>query len=144
MAHPIGTHFNASPAGGVEAITASKTLTADDHGKVFMWNVLTGATVTLPPVANADGMQVKFIIKLACTSNTYIITETTASDTDVLISQVNELETDTDTDGPSSTGHTTYTIGTTGTVGDYVDAVCDGAKWYLHGQAKLDGAHVLA
>jgi hypothetical protein len=140
----MGAQFDASPAGGVEAITASKVLTVNDHGKVLMLNVLTGATLTLPPVADADGMRVKIIVKLACTSNTYIITETTASDTDVLISQVNELEVDTGDDGPSSTGHTTYTIGTTGAVGDYVDAVCDGAKWYLHGQAAADGAHVLA
>lgn len=139
-----GTNFKASNSGGVENITASLTVTPDDDGKTFMFNVVTGATATLPSAAAGKGCRVKFIVKLAATSNTYIITENTAVDTDKLCSQINELEVDTGDDGPSNATHTTITIGTTGFTGDYVDCFSDGVKWYCHGQAKLDGAIVLA
>ncbi len=130
----------------VYSLTAAETLTASDSGKTFMLNLAAGFTVTLPSIAEAGaGWCAKFIVATNCTSNDYIITEKTTADTDVLISQINELETDTNTDGPSSTGHTTITIpNATDTVGDYVDIFCDGTKFYCHGQTVLDGGMALA
>ena len=130
----------------VQSLTAAYTVTQADCGTIFMLNLAAGFTVTLPSVATAGkGWWCKFIVGTNCTSNDYIITEATASDTNVLVSQVNELEVDTSDDGPSSTGHTTITLpNATDTVGDMVEVICDGTNFYCHGQTKLDGGIALA
>ena len=72
---------------------------------------------------------------------TGIITEKTASDTDVIIAQFVELEVDTSDDGPSSVGCTTLTFANAlDTIGDNLHIVCDGSKYYVTGRTKLDGA----
>tara|TARA_R100000808_G_scaffold9825_1_gene26613 strand:- start:1249 stop:1680 length:432 start_codon:yes stop_codon:yes gene_type:complete len=130
----------------VESVTASKSLEVHDCGTIVMLNAAAGLTVTLPSVADAgNGWWVKVIIGTNCTSNSYIITEKTSADTNVLVSQFNELETDDTEDGPSSTGHTTITFGNAvDTVGDFVEIVCDGSKFYCHGQTVADGGAALA
>jgi hypothetical protein len=48
------THFSgplAVGSGKVEAITAGKTLTADDNGKVFILSDAASGDITLPAVA---------------------------------------------------------------------------------------------
>ena len=129
-----------------QSITADKTVVAAECGTIFVLNVASGCTVTLPSVESAGkGWWCKFFIGTNCTSNTYIITENTDSDTDVLVSQINELETDTSDDGPSNTGHTTITFANAkDTVGDFVEVLCDGTNFYCHGQSKLDAAVALA
>ena len=47
--------------GGVETITAAKTLTIADSGKTFIFDVASGATVTLPTAY--DGCRFKFLFK---------------------------------------------------------------------------------
>jgi uncharacterized protein YgfB (UPF0149 family) len=130
----------------VQSITAAYSVTVADCGTIFTLDLAAGFTVTLPSVADAGkGWWCKFIVGTNCTSNDYIITEKTSADTDVLISQINELETDTDDDGPSSTGHTTITLpNATDTIGDFVEVICDGSKFYCYGQTKLDGGMALA
>ena len=130
----------------IQSITAAYTVTVADCGTVFTLDLASGFTVTLPSVADAgNGWWCKFIVGTNCTSNDYIITEATASDTNILVSQINELEVDTSDDGPSNTGHTTITLpNATDTVGDMVEVVCDGTNFYCHGQTKLDGGIALA
>jgi len=131
----------------VEVVTAAKSLLADqDCGKTFFLNSLTGLTLTLPSIASAGaGWRCKVIIKTACTSNTYIITEKTTADTNKIITNgISELETDTGDDGPYNAGHTTITFGTTALPGDEVEIVTDGTAWYAKGHTKADGAAVLA
>jgi len=130
----------------VESVGAAKTLVAADSGKIFLLDAAAGFTVTLPAVSTAKaGWHCKFIINTNCTSNSYIITENTTSDTDVLISQFNELETDDNEDGESSTGHTTITFANAyDQVGDYVDIFCSGSKFYCYGQTALDSCVTLA
>jgi len=130
----------------VESITATKSLTTADCGSLLVLNAAAGCTVTLPSVADAGkGWWVRFVIGTNCSSNTIVITEKTSEDTDVLVGGINELEVDTSDDGPSTTGATTITIANAlDTVGDFVEFICDGSKFYFHGQTKLDGCMTIA
>ena len=130
----------------VHSLTASYQALATDSGKKFLFNAATGLTLTLPAVADAlDGWNCSVYIGTNISSNTGVITEKTASDTDVIIAQIVELEVDTDDDGPSSTGCTTITFANAlDTVGDNVHIFCDGSKYYVTGTTKLDGAITLA
>mgnify|MGYP003117452960 CR=1 FL=1 len=130
----------------VESVTDAKALGVSDSGKILTLDDAAGFTLTLPAVATAGaGWNCKVIVGTNCTSNSYIITELTSSDTDVLVTQINELETDDTEDGPSSTGHTTITLGNAlDTVGDTFDIVCNGSKFFIQGTVKLDGGAALA
>ena len=132
-----------SPILVVEALDAAKSLDQYDTGKVFMLDKNTGFTVTLPAVADAGaGWWCKIIVK---TVGTYVITEKTSADTDVLVTQINEL---TDSVGPSNTGHTTITM-TAGmspvvSIGDTYTIACNGSKYFIQGTNAKDGGAVLA
>ena len=130
----------------VESIITTEALTAADSGKILMLNLAAGFTTTLPSVSDAGaGWYVRFVIGTNCTSNDYIITEKTSADTNVIISQINEIETDTGQEGPTSTGHTLITIpNATDTVGDFIDIFCDGTNFYATGQGALDGFAALS
>ena len=87
----------------VESITGDLSLTAADCGTLMVLNIASGCTVTLPSVAEAGkGWWVRFVIGTNVSSNTVIITEKTSADTDVLRGGINELEVDTNDDGPST------------------------------------------
>ena len=139
-----------SPVLVVESLTADKSLDVYDSGKVFTLDAAGGLTVTLPAVADAGaGWFCKIIVGIAATGASYIITEKTSADTDVLITQVNELETDTGDDGPSSTGHTTITlthhaVTPLTSVGDTFDIVCNGSKYFIQAIVVQDGGAALA
>ena len=129
----------------VESLTADKTVEASDCGTIFVVNLATGGVdVTLPSVASAGkGWWIKVLCGTTVTGTAnHTIVEDTSSDTNVLITQINELETDTGDDGPSSTGHSTITFNNSGspkmTKGDFVEIVCDGTNFYCHGQVKED------
>jgi len=130
----------------IESLVGDAQLTKKDSGKRLMLNSASGLTVTLPSVAEAGvSWNCQVIIGTNCTSNSYIITEKTTVDTDVIVSQINELETDTGDDGPSNTGHTTLTMGNaTDQKGDFFNIFCDGTNFYVYGQTALDGGCVLA
>ena len=125
----------------VQSITASISLTKADCGTFMMLNAAAGCTVTLPSIADAgQGWWCRFIVATNCSSNEYIIQENASYDTDTIIGGINELEVDTSDDGPSSTGCTYITIANgTDTVGDFVEVMTDGTKWYIAGQTKVDG-----
>jgi len=128
-------------------LTAAVSLSPGDSGKVFFLDTATGYTVTLPSIADAEaGFNCKFIVKTAPSSGTYVITEKTSADTNVVITNgINELEVDTSDDGPSNTGHTTITFADgVAIAGDYVELLCDGTNWYATGQTKADGGITLA
>ena len=128
------------------SLTASTALTQADSGKVIFLDAAAGLTVTLPSLAEAGaGWNAKIIVSTNISSNTGVITENTAADTDVLVTQVNEIETDDTQDGPTSTGHTTITIANAlDTIGDSFDIVCSGTKYFIRGEVALDGAAALA
>ena len=128
-------------------LTAASTLGKGDSGKVFFLNATTEFTTTLPTVSAAGaGWNAKFIVKTAPDGADYVITENTGSDTNVIITNgINELEVDTNDDGPNNAGHTTITFADgVAIAGDYVEVLCDGTNWYATGQTKADGGITLA
>ena len=131
----------------IEVLTAAYQMLESDSEKIFMLDAAAGFTVTLPSVANAgSGWQCKVVIKTAVTSNGYIITELTTEDTDVVITNgINELEVDTNDDGPYNAGHTTITlVHNVAIAGDWLDIFCDGTNYYVTGQTNADGGVTLA
>ena len=117
-----GTYMN------VETLITTEALAASDSGKLLMLSLAAGFTVTLPSVSDAGaGWHVDFIVKTVTTSNNYIITEKTASDTNVIISHAVELA---DTAGPIDAGHTLITVQSTPTIGDRISITCDGTNFY--------------
>ena len=62
-----------------------------------------------------------------------------------MVGGMNELEVDTDDDGPSTVAGTTINIELGAeTIGDYIDMVVADGKIYINGQSKLDGAFTIA
>ena len=126
----------------VVSLTGDYQLLAGDSGSVFMLNAAAGLTVTLPAVADAlDGWNAVFVVATVTTSNNYILTEKTASDTNVIISHLVEMA---DTAGPTNTGHTTITFAGTPALNDRVEIFCDGTKYYAVGLGVADAAQVQA
>ncbi len=129
-----------SPAEMVETLTAAKTLTNADHNKTFMLSLAGGFAVTLP--ALESGLRFKFFVATAPSGGAYTIVS--AGGADVIVAGVNELEVDTGDDGPYSAAADTITFADgVAVVGDYVELVCDGTKWYGHGQTNADGGATL-
>ena len=127
-----------------EDLTATKQLSPSDSGKVLFLNATSEFTTTLPSAADAGaGWNCKFIVKAAPSGAAYVVTEKTADDTNIIITNgINEL---TDTVGPSNTGHTTITFADgVAIAGDYVELLCDGTNYYATGQTKADGGITLA
>ena len=123
----------------MHSVTASYQALASDSGKIFMMNVATGCTLTLPAVADAqEGWNCKVVVGTVTTSNNYIVTEKTASDTNVIISHMDILEIDSGDDGLHSAGHTTITFEGTPALGDHCEIFCDGTKYYAVGLGVSD------
>ena len=129
-----------------ESLTANKNLAPADSGKTFFMNAAAGlSAIKLPAAATAGaGWNARFVVATVTTSNNYVITEDTASDTDVIISQISILEIDTNDDGLDSAGHTTITFEATPALGDHVEIECDGSKFYVKGLGKSDDYVALA
>ena len=126
----------------MQSITAAYTILASDSNKTFVLNASAGVALTLPSAADmGEGWNCRFIVGTAFDTSNYQLTATAA----VMKGGINELETDTNTDGPSTVGGTTIDwVHSLETVGDYVDLVCDGTTIFFRGQAKLDGGILLA
>jgi hypothetical protein len=141
------TSFSYPSGKEVEVLTAAKILPPNCNGMLYLLDRALGFTVTLPRLVNTGKRFVlKFIVKTAPASGTYVITESAAFDTNKIITNgINELEVDTGDDGPSNTGHTTITFADgVAIAGDWIVLESDGVNWYCTGQAKADGGITLA
>ena len=136
------THFSGPVAvgsGSYKSLTGAYTVTTKDNGVTFGLNGATdGALITLPSVAvMGAGFRFRVRVEAAFATTDWTITATAA----IIVGTVNELETDTASDGPSTTGATTVTlVATAETVGDVYDFECNGTNLYLVGQCVADGA----
>lgn len=134
-------------AGGYQSLTGDYTVNArNDNGRTFGLNAAGGFDVVLPPVAQAGaGWRCRFRVETAPTGgDAYTVSEDTAHDTDVLVSQINELEVDTGDDGPRSAAHTVVSfVEEIAVVGDYIDVECNGSKYFITGQTNADGGIAL-
>lgn len=131
-----------------ETLDDDTVLHADeDCGKTFFLDEATGCDVTLPPIDDAKaGWNCKFVVKTAPTSNGYVISEDTDEDTNKIVTNgINELEVDTESDGPYNAGHTTVTlVHNVAVAGDHLEFLCDGTNWHCKGQTNADGGVTLA
>lgn len=122
-------------------VAAATSLEAHDCGSLVCFDSATGRTVTLPTIAQAgEGWWCQFVVTTQPTSGNHVITEDGSADTDKVIGGFNELETDTDEDGPSTTGATQANfIANVAVVGDGCIVMCDGTNWIIRGQVAADG-----
>ena len=126
-----------------ETMTANTNLAKSDSGKTIMLNAAAGlSAIKLPTVSAAGaGWHIDFIVGTVTTSNNYVITEDTATDTNVIISMAVELA---DTTGPIDAGHTTITFQSTPTKGDRLNIVCDGTNFYAMAVTQDDAGVAFA
>ena len=126
----------------IEVLTAARVVANADSGTTFICSGGAGKAITLPAVADVTaGWNCKFIVGQAFATTDWIITATAA----IMVGGINELEVDTSDDGPSTVAGTTINIELGAeTIGDFVEFVCDGTKFYINGQTKLDGGMTLA
>tara|TARA_R100000808_G_C2042977_1_gene81756 strand:+ start:101 stop:523 length:423 start_codon:yes stop_codon:yes gene_type:complete len=123
----------------VHSLTADYQALASDSGKDFFLDAAAGLTLTLPAISDAqEGWHCRVTVSTVTTSNNYIITEKTASDTDKIVSHMAILEIDTSDDGLHSAAHTTITFEGTPAKGDYVEIICDGTFYYAKGLGVSD------
>jgi hypothetical protein len=124
--------------------TEAFTATASNCGKTYFLNDATEFETILPAVSSAGaGCAFRFVVKDAPESADYTIV-TGNSKENVLIGGINELEVDTNDDGPyTSDGDTITFKDGVAVVGDYVYLISDGTSWYLEGQTNADGGATL-
>ena len=123
-----------------ESLTANKNLGKADSGKIFYMNAAAGlSAIVLPAAATAGaGWHAKFVVATVTTSNNYVITELTSSDTDKIVSHMSILEIDDGDDGLHSAAHTIITFEGTPAKGDFVEIICDGTFFYASGLGVSD------
>jgi len=126
-----------------KSLTAAYTVLPEDNGKTFGLNLAGGFTVTMPAVATVPGFRCTFRVETNPTT-AYIITELAASDTNICVGDIWELEVDTTNDGPRSTG-TTFTnfVASVAVIGDTVVFEGNGTNWFISGFTNADGGVTL-
>lgn len=131
----------------IVTLTAARTIAVAESGSVFLLDATSanlGYTITLPAVATAgSGWHCKFIVIDQPSATNYVITEATASDTNVVYGAFAES----DVTAGATAARTAGTAATqvnlvAGTIqpGDYVDVVGDGTNWYVTGLGQTDAA----
>jgi len=121
----------------METLTAAKTLTVGDSGKIFMLNLAGGFTVTLPSATatNVAGCRWTFVVKIAPTT-AYIIAGGTADKMSGIVvcsAGGNEDE------ESAITGDQVNFVANTSLIGDKVEVICDGAGFYTWGITSAAG-----
>jgi len=116
----------------IEALTATKTVEVADCGTIFTLDAAAGFTVTMPSIATAGkGWWCKFIVKTSVTSNGYTI-DLSGSDavTGVIVCSADGTATD-------STGVAQAVfVANAAIIGDQLEMVTDGVRWYATGHCN--------
>jgi len=116
---------------GVVALTADKTLTALDSGRIITIDCTsTGVDVTLP--AAAKGLYYKFVVVENTPSNAATIVATSTLCFGSVLADFNGTLSVVANTTPG-TGFTTATITVTTEQGSYLEYRCDGTNWYVNG-----------
>ena len=120
----------------IEALTDTKTVEVADCGTIFTLDKAAGFTVTMPSIASAGkGWWCKFIVKTSVTSNGYTI-DLSGSDaiTGVIVSGADGTATD-------STGTAQVVLQPNkAIIGDQLELVTDGVRWYAVGHSNAHDA----
>ena len=125
-----------------EDLITTEALEVYDSGSIFTLNLVGGFTVTLPTVAqilasDSGVWEAEFWVKTAPTT-AYIITEDTASDTNVLIgsSKANQITTGQNDDYSAAFTQVNF-VASQAVVGDWISIWSDGVKFYVNGNANV-------
>jgi hypothetical protein len=121
----------------ISVTSATITLTKNHMagGEIYL-NRAAGIALTLP--APDAGLSARFIVGTAPATGDYVIG--TNGSANIIVIGVNELEVDTNDDGPYDADADAVTlVQAVAVVGDYLDFRCDGTKWYVEGQTNADG-----
>lgn len=117
-------------AAKVETISAARTLTASDSGKLFTLSAAAGVAITLPSVTVA-GFRARFTVGAAFATTNFTVVSPTAviqGSADVNSTLV-----------PAANENTISFVATAETVGDYVEIYSDGTNFYAYGIAAAAG-----
>lgn len=121
-----GTRVPAEGGGQIaisEDITAAKTLTEEDSGKVFSLKAAEGVAITLPALER--GLEYEFIVGLAfITSNWTVVSATNVIQGGANVNSVFV---------PASNENTISFVATAEALGDKIKLSCDGTNWYADG-----------
>jgi len=123
----------------VESISAAKTLTYKDAGKVFTIDQDAAFAITLPKAADAGaGWNAKFIITDAGTN---LVTIEPDSSEDSLIGMVVSAAGSEAAAQSAETGVDVLSFISGAATGDWVELLCDGSNFYVSGMIH-DSDHV--
>jgi len=120
---------------GVEVLDGAKSLVRGDSGKVFVFGSATGFTLTLPAVADAgNGWNAKFVVGTAPTSGNHVVTEATASDTNILHGGICEADVSAAASAAATagTGATQVNfLASNANIGDFVEITAVNSLWVI-------------
>jgi hypothetical protein len=120
-----GKVTQSSVVSATESLTAAATLDSSDSGKIFFLNLAGGFTTTLP--APEAGLALKFIVATAPTTS-YIITAGSALIHGLAVASEDALGSSAGTSGTAVAAITL--VAAKAQIGDCVDLVSDGTRWF--------------
>lgn len=117
-----------------EVVITTKAVTAAESGKRFYLALAAGFVTTLPAVAL--GLNYKFIIQIAVTSNMTIVCPAAATlfKGHVLTTDVNSA---TDPDFDTTAVATLTFVANKSVAGDWIEVECDGTNWFYSARTSL-------
>lgn len=136
MSEILGSHPSFAQS-WVESITAAKTLTEKDNGKVFVLDSTGGAyEITLDSACLTAGWGCKFIVG----ENTPTGAITIGAGSAIVYGNL-EQQSDTNEDNRvACAGVSNVIIGTSALKGDYLNYISDGTYYYVSGMSSIQTA----
>ena len=115
----------------VENVTAARTLTANDSGKIFTLDQDASFDITLPAAADAGaGWHAKFILTDAGSGTVKVIPD---SSEDTLIGMIAPADDGTAGASAESGVDELIWVASTAAPGDLAELMCDGSNYYVYG-----------
>ena len=115
----------------VENVTAARTLTANDSGKIFTLDQDASFSITLPTAANAGaGWHAKFILTNAGSGTVKVIPD---SSEDTLIGMIAPADDGAAGASAESGVDELIWVADTAASGDWAELMCDGNNYYVYG-----------
>tara|TARA_R110002167_G_scaffold364965_1_gene588335 strand:+ start:28 stop:492 length:465 start_codon:yes stop_codon:yes gene_type:complete len=125
----------------VQAITAARTLTAQDSGTIFTLDSAGGAyAITLPTVALSAGLVFKFIVLENTPSNDITISSNAANIFGNLLIQADTAE----DNRVAAAGVTSVLVDQVALKGDMVEFIGTGANYFVTAMGGVQGAFTTA
>lgn len=127
----------ADNSANVETVAATNVITADESGKTFFLAAATEFVSTLP--APAAGLRYTFIIAAAPVSASYTVV-TNASANVIVGIAVSSEDAAGSVDFEASGCDTITFVDSKAVIGDRIDVISDGTKWYASGVCSVQDA----